>query len=127
MRQIYISRIRTPDGTILQSSHRHDYKEYVDANGDTYMLDGGSDYMRTSGNAVPAENISVYTDDPHEIKREMPVWGTYGKNFDEEYRVISVAEMSDEHMCAILDLGYAKPEIVDTILTEIKYREHLHS
>ncbi len=52
------------------------------------------------------------------IKREIPVWGTFGQNFDEPYRVISVAEMTDAHMSALLDLGYVRPAIVDTILTE---------
>lgn len=127
MRTIYASQIRTPNGTILRSQHRHDYKTYTDANGETYMIDGGYDYFRSSVNRVPAENITVYTDDPHEIKREIPVWGTYGKNGDEPYRVISVAEMTDAHMSALLDLGYVRSAIVDTILEEIKYREHLYS
>ncbi len=118
MRTIYASQIRTPDGTILRSQHRHDYKTYTDANGETYMIDGGYDYFRSSVNRVPAENITVYTDDPHEIKREIPVWGTYGKNGDGSYHVISVAEMTDAHMSALLDLGYVRPAIVDTILTE---------
>lgn len=127
MRTIYASQIKTPDGTILRSQHRHDYQSYIDKNGDYYFIDGGCEYIRTSGNAVPATNISVYTDDPHEIKREIPVWGTYGPKGDEPYRVISVAEMTDAHMSALLDLGYVRPAIVDTILEEIKYREHLYS
>ncbi len=118
MRTIYASQIKTPDGTILRSVHRHDYQSYIDKNGDYYFIDGGCEYIRTSGNAVPATNISVYTDDPHEIKREIPVWGTYGKNGDGSYHVISVAEMTDAHMSALLDLGYVRPAIVDTILTE---------
>lgn len=123
MSAIYASRIQTPDGTILQSFHRHDYKTYIDANQEIYMIDGGTDYFRSFVNQEPAKNISVYTDDPHELKRTIPVWGTYGKNGDEPYRVISVAEMTDQHMTALLDLGYVKPEICACILEEIEYRK----
>lgn len=126
MRNVYASRIQTPDGTILQSHHRHDYVEYTDTeSGELYMIDGGTDYFRSYINNEPAKNISVYTDDPHELKRTIPVWGTYGKNGDEPYRVISVAEMTVDHMQALLDLGRVKPSICDCILDEIKYRENL--
>jgi hypothetical protein len=40
--------LETPDGTILQSRHRHDYHEYTDANGKNYMIDGGLSYVRCS-------------------------------------------------------------------------------
>ena len=33
--------MRTPDGTIIRSRHRHDYVTHKDANGSEYMLDGG--------------------------------------------------------------------------------------
>ena len=32
-KQIIINQIRTPDGTLLKSMHRHDYVEYTDKNG----------------------------------------------------------------------------------------------
>lgn len=120
MKQIYASRLKTPDGTILQSFHRHDYKEHVDAvTGETYMIDGGVDYIRCSINQVPAEMLTVYEDDPFEVKREIPVWGTYGKDGKESFRWISVAEMVDAHIEALLDPAmYVRKSIKDVLLEE---------
>lgn len=123
-REVYASRIRTPDGTILQSFHRHDYKEYTDANGETYMIDGGTDYIRSFVNQIPAEDITVYTDDPHEVKREIPVWGTYGKDGKQQLRWLSVAEMEDAHIQALLEPNmYVRKSIKDVLKEEMKYRK----
>jgi len=65
-KELLVNRIQTPDGTILTSTHRHDYVTHIDKNGETYMLDGGTDYVRTSINKEPAVNISIYTDSPFE-------------------------------------------------------------
>ena len=97
--KLYFSSIITPDGTQLVSRHRHDYKEYIDTiTGDTYVLDGGTEYIRMSINEVPSTPGFVYVDDPHELKRQCKVWGTYGKNGNEPFRYISVAEMEDAHL-----------------------------
>ncbi len=42
--------LRTPDGTVLTSRHRHDYVTHIDKNGKEYMIDGGLDYVRSSAN-----------------------------------------------------------------------------
>lgn len=120
MKQMYASRLRTPDGTILQSFHRHDYKEHVDTvTGETYMIDGGTDYIRTSINTVQPEWMIVYTDDPFEVKREVPVWGTYGKSGKEDFRWVSVAEMEDDHIRALLDPAmYVRKGIKDVLEEE---------
>lgn len=122
-RQMYASRIRTPDGTILQSFHRHDYKKHEDANGETYILDGGTDYIRGSINNVPAESLVIYTDDPFEVKREVPVWGTYGKDGKHELKWLSVAEMETAHIMALLEPNmYVIKRIKDVLKEELKYR-----
>jgi hypothetical protein len=124
MKQMYASRLRTPDGTILQSFHRHDYKEHVDAvSGETYMIDGGIDYIRSSVNTAQPEWMIVYTDDPFEVKREVPVWGTYGKSGKEDFRWISVADMEDDHIKALLDPAmYVRKSIKDVLKEEAKNR-----
>lgn len=104
-RSLIYNAIRTPDGTVLVSQHRHDYRTYTDANGHEYMVDGGLDYLRrgwTTG-APPAEEISEYFDENDTSRaREVCTWGTYGKNGDEPYRRIPVSEMSNNHIEACL-------------------------
>lgn len=123
--QVYASRIRTPDGTILQSFYRHNYVEHVDAiSGETYMLDGGIDYCRTSVNKIPAESLAVYNKDSFEIKREIPVWGTYGKSGKEKLRWISVAEMEDDHILTLLEPTMnIRKGIKDVLIEEAKCRQ----
>ena len=125
-RKVYASRIRTPDGTILQSFHRHDYKEHDDVvSGETYVIDGGIDYFRGSINKVPAEDLTVYVDDPFEVKREVPVWGTYGKNGDKELRWVSVSEMEDAHIEALVNPNMYVARAIKEVLLEEKLRRGL--
>jgi hypothetical protein len=62
MDKILRNRMRTPDGTILESKHRHDYVTHLDANGNEYMLDGGLSYVRSSANG-DEEMLTVFDDD----------------------------------------------------------------
>ena len=48
MTKLVYNALQTPDGTIITSRNRHDYEEYIDANGKSYMIDGGLDYVRCS-------------------------------------------------------------------------------
>ena len=90
--------IQTPDGTILESTHRHDYKEYKDANGLTYMVDGGLEYCRRNRqDSEPYIEMSLYDDEPHSVQREVLKWGTYGINGDQPLKWLSVAEMDTAH------------------------------
>lgn len=93
--------IRTPDGTILDSKHRHDYRTYLDKNGKTYMVDGGLDYQRRSNNGDEVD-MSLYDDQPHSTQRQVLRWGTYGKNGDQPVNYKTIAEMETDHLEAVL-------------------------
>lgn len=115
--------ICTPDGTVLESRNRHDYREHVDANGKTYMIDGGLDYVRCS---VHEDQVwaGCYLEDGHGAVREALTWGTYGKNGDEPYRLVTLSEMSNAHIQACLDTQTRMyPQIRTAMQTELQYRK----
>lgn len=90
------NRIRTPDGTMLWSKYTHEFHSHKDANGEMYILDGGTSYIRTSVNSVPAEDLSVYADDEDfEKVREVTLWGSGGK-------WIPVKDITDAHLRNII-------------------------
>lgn len=79
--KLLANRIITPDGTLLQSYHRHDYKTYIDENGKEYMIDGGLEYQRCNiHDDAPYQDDSVYDIDPHEEIRAAFHWGCRGKD-----------------------------------------------
>lgn len=119
------NRIRTPDGTILQSYNRHDFKSHLDANGETYVVDGGLDYLRRSGgHTVRFEDLSVYSDDPHEMIREAMHWGTRGVDGKESLRYIALKDMTTDHIQACLDTQYQMlPHFRIAMQNELSYRK----
>ncbi len=118
----------TPDGTYLRSYNRHDYKTHLDKiTGETYMVDGGNDYLRRSVNTTPAHDVSVYLSDPFKTIREAFVWKSYGKNG--EYlpygKYICLCDMEDDHIAAILETQtHIKGTYVeDLMIQEWNYRK----
>jgi hypothetical protein len=116
--------IRTPDGTVLESQHRHDYREHTDANGVTYMVDGGLDYIRRSVHVGhPPEDLTVYLEDGHDKVREVLTWGTYGKNGDQPLKRVKLSEMSNAHIQACLDtVPNMYPQYRTAMQNELEYR-----
>ena len=101
-RQIILNQIKTPDGTILKSMHRHDYVTYTDANGLEYMVDGGTEYLRRNMHEeAPYEELTIYSDAPFEIIRENACRGGRGKDGTEPLTWVPIAKMSDAwlHAC----------------------------
>ena len=121
--QILSNRMLTPDGTILESLHRHDYVTHLDANGKEYMLDGGLDYVHSSANG-DEQYLTAHHDDPHEVIRLLVKWGTFGKSGDEPYKQIKIADMSTEHLQACLETQKKTmhPSIYSVMQDEMEYR-----
>lgn len=94
--------IRTPDGTILNSKHRHDYIEHLDKNGEIYVIDGGLDYIRTSVNKIPAESLVLYDNEPFKVIREHIYRGTRGKDGNGSLEYIKLKDISDEYLTNII-------------------------
>jgi hypothetical protein len=126
MQEILSNRMRTPDGTVLYSVHRHDYVTHTDANGKEYMLDGGWDYVRRSVNG-DEKLLTVWSDDDHEVIREGVTWGTYGKDGDQPLKYVAIADMDTEHLQACLDTQKAtlRPAIYKVMQDELEYRDAL--
>ena len=96
--KLLANRIVTPDGTMLHSKHRHDCVMYVDDNGETYMVDGGIDYCRGIINKEPAKDACVYSDEPHEIIRDVFCWGTRGKGGRDPVQFKPISTLSNQHI-----------------------------
>lgn len=120
---ILVNKIRTPDGTILESRHHHDYKSYVDDNGEEYMVDGGLEYIRRSVNKEPFEELSVNDDDDFTEIRQVFTWGTYGKDGDQQLKYVHLFCMSTAHIIAILDTQtHISQKIRKVFEDELEYR-----
>jgi hypothetical protein len=122
MTQLVANRIRTPDNTLLQSFHRHDYKQHLDANGELYIVDGGLDYQRRSVNVVPATDLSVYVGDDHVNIRSAFHWGTRGKCGTLLLSWVVLADLDTDHILAILDTELVPDWLRDVFETELRFR-----
>lgn len=120
---LVVNAFYTPDGTRLQSYSHYDFKEYVDANGKTYMIDGGLSYQRRSANGDEVDDSLFLYEDEFAVIRDEVTWGTYGKNGDQPLRYVPVSEMSNDHIQAVLDLqGRIHPNIREVLIMEREYR-----
>jgi hypothetical protein len=117
-----VNALITPDGTRLQSYSHHDYKEYVDANGKTYMVDGGLSYQRRSAHGDEVDASLYLHEDDFAVIRDQVTWGTYGKNGDQPLRYVPVSEMSNNHIHALIDYQHVHPALREVFLMERQYR-----
>ena len=119
--KIILNSIRTPDGTVLISRHRHDFQSYLDkVTGETYIVDGGLDYLRRSVNSVPATDLSVFSNDPFYKIRKNLYWGVR-ENQKVVYKPIS--SLDTEHLYNILKIDTILPIIKENISKELNFRD----
>jgi hypothetical protein len=102
-KRLILSRIKTPDGTILTSYHRHDFVSHIDKNGERYILDGGNEYQRFATTKEPFEDLSIWSDAPYGIIRESFHRCGRGKNGDEPLKWVPMSEMSDSWLKACVE------------------------
>lgn len=121
---ILANRIQTPDGTILQSYHVHDYKTHIDRiTGEEYMVDGGLNYFRRSQNVIPATDMTVYDTDPHYIIRDVFAWGTRGKDGKQPLVFKPISLLATDHIEAILETQHhIAPHLRKIFENELDYR-----
>ena len=122
MRKLIKNSIRTPDGTVLTSRHRHDFKSHKDKNNEIYVCDGGLSYLKRSVNKETYEDLSLYSTDSFEILRENITWGTFGKNGDEELHYKSISNMSSNHIKSILSQYKLADYLKELFEKEMAYR-----
>ena len=124
--------IQTPDGTILQSYHRHDSKNHIDSvTGHVYGVDGGSMYLKRFGPPGYKE-LSVLDDGNHETRRNNVSWGNnYDKHNNRlpDTKWILIKDLTNSHLKAIAkyltEIGVVSEDSLhyQIILDEIKYRQ----
>jgi len=128
---IIYNAMQTPDGTIIESTHRHDYTTHIDKNGETYMVDGGNEYLKRSVNEVPAKDLTMYLEDwtPefHEKARKVVKRGGRGKSGDQPLTWVPICEMNDGWVAATIDYntdrGAESHWFTYLLVKEVEYRE----
>jgi hypothetical protein len=128
-RKLILSQIQTPDGTILRSMHRHDYVTHVDVNGETYMLDGGSEYQRYNTTKEPFKDLSIYSDAPYEVIRENYHRGGRGRDGSQPLTWVPMSKMSNEWLenCITYNerLGMGESDANYWYKKELEYRKEI--
>lgn len=120
-RRLIYNAIKTPDETIIESIHRHDFKIHLDKNGKRYGVDGGLEYLRRIGDMEDCIDLSIYDNGEHYLRVKHLKWGS---NYDEnmfrlpETIYKTIEEMETSHIIAILDGNYSKSKYYNDIFKQ---------
>lgn len=127
---VVYSALLTPDGTLLESSYKYDYKTHKDKNGKTYRIDGGISYLRCTDNGD--ENLIILFDtDPHHIIRKFTGRWSFPKllrdncNPDLNKIYIRLFQMTDSHLDNCINYFMDDPEsywYLNVLIREKQFR-----
>lgn len=105
MKQLFVNKIKCPDGTVLISRHRHDFQGHVQEDGREYWIDGGLSYQRMGFSDNEYTDLTCYTDSRHEMIREHFEWlnslDAEGNSLDNP-RIVLLKDIGDEHLEALI-------------------------
>ena len=121
-RKLLRNAIICPDGKLIESRTVHDFVQHVQEDGREYAVDGGLEYQRILYSDMKFKDISLYSDDTHEVTREKFHWGTYGKNGDQPLKHIPLKEMEEEHILNIINNNFTSGIYLNFLKEELKYR-----
>lgn len=115
----------TPDGTYIESRHRHDFVRHTDTNGKVYCVDGGLDYRRYVGDIKDCQIINITTDHPHSTIREYFRWGSYGKDGTADLKLIKLKDMEEGHIGNLISylIKRKMDYLVPVFKKELEYRK----
>ena len=123
MRQLIYNAVKCLEcGETIVSRTRHDCNLCKCPN--SAMVDGGLDYMRYGAKDMSKiKAIGIYADDDYEIVRKFATRGSRGLDGKHPLLWISICDMDDDYLQAVVDYGGADWHI-DLIKKEIEYRKN---
>lgn len=117
--------IKCPDGTVIESRARHEFKVHTQKDGRMYGVDGGLAYLKRMCTDNEYQDMSVYSTDKFTKIRNNFAWGTYGKD-GKQYHQVLLKDLSTPHLTAIIDHiseHFLHPEeFLNVFIREVKYR-----
>jgi len=128
MEQIIYNAIQTPDGTVIESINRHDFVTHEDANGKTYSVDGGHEYLKRIGDMEDCKELSMYREpwtlEYHEKARKVVKRGGRGKDGKQPLTWVPICEMSDAWVNATIVYNKERGFTVEnSFFTELLHQE----
>ena len=130
-KRILYNAIRTPDGTVISSKHRHDFVCHIDANGKKYCVDGGLVYLRRIADTFDYEDLTVIDDGNHETRRQYLFWGI---NYDKDGKWLEsgtiwthIKDLETNHIKNIINGAFLVGNVFlqEVFNNELKYRENV--